>query len=106
MRTVLILLPLAAAPAFADENIAGYWRADLGDEVTIEMNVTPDGQWNSETAKGHAAIAQMSGTYRQTAAGANTGKLVFVPTQSHVTSPHGVPKVEYDTSAMMARCSS
>jgi hypothetical protein len=98
MRTALILFTLAAAaPAFADENIAGYWRADLGDDVTIEMNVSPAGQWNSETAKGAEPIAQMAGKYRQTVEGPNTGKLVFIPTQSHVTSLHGAPKVEYDT---------
>jgi hypothetical protein len=91
-------LSLAFCPvlAFADQSVAGSWKAELGDDIKIAMTVTPDGQWNSETAKGDATIAQLSGTYRQKVKTPTSGDLVFVPTKSKVTSQHGAAKVEHD----------
>lgn len=96
---VLAGLMLAIMPslALADASVAGHWRAHLGGDVTIEMNVSPDGTWSSETAKAGTAIAEMKGTYRQKTKSQTAGDLVFVPTKSHVTAQHGAPKVEYDT---------
>lgn len=91
------LMILCPTLAVADASVAGYWQADLGDKVTIEMNVTSDGQWNSETAKNGLTIAQMAGKYQQTVRSPITGNLVFVPTQSHITSQHGAPQIEHDT---------
>jgi hypothetical protein len=88
--------------AFADASVAGYWIADLNDGVTIEMNVEPDGQWNSETTKNKETIAEMAGYYRQTVASATSGTLVFTPSQSHVTVAHGAPTVEHDTYKLSA----
>ena len=90
------LLAFVPGLAFADASVAGHWKADLGDDVRIEMTVSPDGKWNSETAKGDSTIAQMEGTYRQKVKSPTSGDLTFVPTKSHVTAQHGAPKVEYD----------
>lgn len=94
------LLPLALLPslAFADASVAGYWKSvDLGDGVTIEMNITANGQWDSKTLKGGDTIAQMAGRYQQTVKSDHEGILVFTPTKSHITSKHGAPKVEHDS---------
>jgi hypothetical protein len=92
-----ITLALCPSLAFADASVAGDWKADLGGDVRIEMTVSPDGRWSSETAEGDATVAQMAGTYRQKVKSPTSGELTFVPTKSHVTSHHGAPKVEYDT---------
>jgi hypothetical protein len=83
--------------ALADASVAGHWKADLGDNVRIEMNVSPDGRWSSETAKSDTPIAQMEGTYRQKVKSPTSGDLTFIPMKAHVTSRHGTPKVEHDT---------
>jgi hypothetical protein len=82
--------------AFADASVAGYWAADLGDRVTIEMNLGEDGQWNSTTAKANETIAEMAGKYQQQVQSPTSGRLIFVPSQAHVTSQHGAPKIEHD----------
>ncbi len=86
----------------ADQSVAGYWKADLGDGVTIDMNMTADGQWDSHTDKDGKVIAEIVGKYKQTIQSPTTGKLVFTPSQSHVTSAHGAPSIEYDAYELSA----
>jgi hypothetical protein len=77
------LLTIASGgAALADESVAGDWRAKLSDDVRIEMNVTADGHWSSETHQHDRMVRQMSGNYRQTHAGRDAGTLVFTPTRS------------------------
>jgi hypothetical protein len=83
--------------AYADASVAGYWTSDLGNGVTIEMNLGEDGQWNSTTAKANETIAEMAGKYQQQVRSPSSGRLTFVPSQAHVTSQHGAPKIEHDT---------
>jgi hypothetical protein len=100
MRAAAMLVGLvliAPLPALADEAVAGKWKADLGSNVTIEMDVSADGQWSSKTSQGDAVVAQMAGTYRQTKKSPTAGSLVFTPTQSETTAQHGGSKVERDT---------
>src|SRR5690349_18523080 len=89
---------LVPALAFADETVAGKWRADVGhagnQPITIEMNVTPDGQWDSQTNQGAQAVAKMKGTYQQKTKSPTSGSLVFTPTQGQ--TQHGKPQVEHD----------
>ncbi|MFL5283566.1 MAG: hypothetical protein ACJ8AW_21890 [Rhodopila sp.] len=75
---------VATTAAFADATVAGDWQADIGSNVTITMNVTPDGGWNSETRQDNKVVRQMKGTYRQTASGNDKGTLVFTPTEARV----------------------
>lgn len=82
--------------AFADETVAGKWLAHLGSNVSVTMNVTPDGKWDSATARNGGKVAQMSGTYQQQTMSPTHGMLVFTPTQSQVTSQHGAAEVEND----------
>ena len=76
-------LPLAT-PALADASVAGGWRAELGSNVVINMNVAPDGGWSSETRQSDKVVRQMTGTYRQTPSGDARGTLVFTPTEAQV----------------------
>jgi hypothetical protein len=85
LRTFLLASLLSvglAGTAFADASVAGDWRADLGEGVAINMNVTPDGHWSSETLQNNKVVRQMRGDYRQTRQGNDNGTLVFRPTQS------------------------
>lgn len=85
MRVLALSAILALATAgfaWADANVAGHWRADMGGNVGIEMHVGPDGQWDSRTTQGKQVVRQMSGTYTQTQSNANSGTLVFKPTQA------------------------
>ncbi len=86
--------------AVADETVAGHWTADLGSSVAIDMDVTPDGHWNSETSQHGAAVARMAGMYRQTVTTPTTGTLEFTPTESQTTAAHGGPNVEHDRYAV------
>lgn len=92
----LLLVVALAMPAFADETVAGKWLAHLGSNVSVTMNVTPDGKWDSATAKNGTKLAQMAGTYEQQTTSPTHGMLVFTPTQSQVTSQHGAAEVEHD----------
>jgi hypothetical protein len=84
---IAALIALAASrPAFADASIAGHWKSDVGDNVTIDMQVTPDGYWTSETVQGQEVVRKMSGTYKQTHSDKQTGELVFVPTSASAGS--------------------
>jgi hypothetical protein len=84
MRALMVaaLFSLAVGTAaLADDSVAGRWKADLGDNVTMDMNVTPNGKWNSETHQGSQTVRRMSGTYTQKQpSGNNPGQLVFKPT--------------------------
>lgn len=78
----ILLSIVTSAAAFADENVAGNWHADIGSGVTINMNVMPDGGWSSETLKQNKVVRQMSGTYKQIPSAAEEGTLVFTPTKA------------------------
>ncbi len=47
------------------ERIAGNWEASLGHDVTMSMQIMPDGKWNSETLQGNGMVRRMVGTYTQ-----------------------------------------
>lgn len=95
--TAAVLAILAwGTSVFADETVAGKWKADLGSHMSVLMNVAPDGKWDSVTAKENDLIAQMSGTYEQQTKTPTTGMLVFTPTKSSVTSQHGSVDAEHD----------
>lgn len=97
MRALLFatLVSIAISPAaFADESVAGNWHANLGSGVTINMNVTPDGGWDSQTYQKSQVVRQMKGTYKQTPSDNGTGTLVFIPTQANVKS--GTVQTETD----------
>jgi hypothetical protein len=80
----------------ADEAVAGNWKARLGSNVSITMDVSPDGTWSSQTAKGDSVVAQMSGTYEQKRNSPTSGNLVFTPTNSQTAAQGGAPAVERD----------
>jgi hypothetical protein len=101
----LIVLILSSTLAFADDGIAGAWRADMGHNVFIAMDILADGHWTSETVQGNKVVAQLAGTYEQTKTNGFSGKLVFTPveSQSTTTAEHGAPKVEEDTYSLKGR---
>lgn len=76
----------AGGTALADESVAGNWHADMGDGVVINMNVTPNGSWSSETAQNNSVVRQMKGTYTQKKTSDTSGVLVFKPTQAKAKS--------------------
>ncbi len=86
MRTILLatLLSLSTVVALADSNVAGDWKSNEGSGVTIDMRVTPDGRWTSETLQGKNVVRRMSGSYTQTPppSGNGTGEMVFTPTST------------------------
>ncbi len=98
MRALIFagLLALSPITAYADAGIAGSWEADLGGNVTIAMDVTPDGHWSSQTVNGKSVVAEMSGTYTQTKKNGASGKLVFTPTKEKVAAGQHAPTVETD----------
>ncbi len=80
---VAALLSLATTAAFADASVAGHWKANAGGNVTIDMQVMPDGKWNSETRQGNEMVRRMTGTYTQRPPSGNgTGEMVFTPTSA------------------------
>lgn len=73
--------------AFADQSVAGHWKSAVGSGVTIDMQITPDGKWSSETAQGNKLVRRMEGTYTQTPpSGNHAGKMVFVPTSASASN--------------------
>nr|WP_294518240.1 hypothetical protein [uncultured Rhodopila sp.] len=84
----------ASTAAFADASVAGNWHADLDSGVSIDMQVAPNGAWNSRTLQENQVVREMRGTYRQQHAGTDTGTLVFVP--KHYTSKIGKVTTETD----------
>lgn len=88
------LVSLAATSAFADATVAGHWKADMGHGVTVDMNVTPDGRWSSDTWQHKRRVREMAGTYTQTPpSNSRPGEMVFTPT----TASAGSKDVETDT---------
>ena len=98
MRKLLLAAAIAAIPtmASADESIAGQWRADLGHNVIIAMDVLADGYWTSETVQNKQVVAQLAGTYDQKKQNADVGTIVFTPTKAKTTSEHGQAAIETD----------
>ncbi len=91
-----ILMALSPAIAFADESISGQWRTDVGHGVMINMDVLADGHWFSQTIQDDKVVAEMAGTYAQTATDDANGKIVWTPLKSKTTAEHGAAKVETD----------
>ncbi|MBV9248013.1 MAG: hypothetical protein JO227_02040 [Acetobacteraceae bacterium] len=96
-RAVLAAVVLfTATPVMADESISGQWRADLGHNVIIVMDVLVDNYWNSQTVQDNKVVAEMAGTYEQKKANATSGSIVFTPVKSKVSQEHGAATVETD----------
>jgi hypothetical protein len=97
MRRLLLagLVSLATSTAaFADASVAGAWHATLGSGVAIDMTITADGGWTSQTLQKKAVVRRMKGTYTQTQSGADAGTLVFTPTE--VSGGDGQAQTETD----------
>jgi len=90
------IVVFAPALAKADESIAGQWRANLGHNVIIVMDVLADGHWASQTVQSDKVVAEMAGTYEQKAANGTSGSIVFTPVKSKVSQEHGAATVETD----------
>jgi len=80
------LLIAICGVALADATVAGDWRADLGQGVRIDMTVSPDGDWSSETRQNNRLVRKMSGSYKQSRSGDLAGMLVFTPTETSAGS--------------------
>jgi hypothetical protein len=98
MRAAFLTTAVASAPklAIANEAISGQWRADLGHNVIIVMDVLVDNHWASETVQDDKVVAQLAGTYQQTTKSPTTGTIVWTPLQSKVAQEHGAAQVETD----------
>ena len=95
---VALLMTLAVTPrlAVADDAIAGQWRTSPEGKYLIVMDVLADGHWVSQTVSGGKVIAEMAGSYQQTAKNATSGTIVWTPVKSKVTQEHGAASVETD----------
>ena len=98
MRAAFLATAVASAPklAIANEAISGQWRADLGHNVIIVMDVLVDNHWASETVQDDKVVAQLAGTYQQTTKSPTTGTIVWTPVKSKVAQEHGAAQVETD----------
>src|ERR1700733_9521783 len=98
IRRLLTMLVLTLCPMFAlaDESISGQWRADLGHNVIIVMDVLVDGHWASQTVQDDKVVAEMAGTYEQKPSNSTSGSIVFTPVKSKVSQEHGAATVETD----------
>jgi len=88
--------------ALADQTISGQWRADLGHNVIIVMDVLVDGHWSSQTVQDDKVVAEMAGSYDQTKKTATTGTIIFKPVTAKTSAAHGEAKVEEDTYTLAA----
>jgi hypothetical protein len=52
--------------------------------VAINMTISPNGAWNSETLQHSKVVRKMKGTYTQTQISNDIGTIVFTPTQVSV----------------------
>lgn len=95
-KLLAALIVFAPALAAADEHISGQWRADLGHNVVIVMDVLADGHWASQTVQDNKVVAEMAGTYEQKPTNATSGSIVFTPVKSKVSQEHGAATVETD----------
>lgn len=77
-----LLVTATTGAAMADETVAGTWKAEMGQGITINMDVAPDGGWSSETVQHKDVVRRMKGTYTQTTSTDHSGVLVFTPTQA------------------------
>lgn len=85
--TATLLSMALTVAAFADESVAGHWKSSVGSGVTIDMQITPDGKWSSETSQGNKMVRRMEGTYTQTPpSGNHSGKMVFSPTSASASN--------------------
>lgn len=82
-------------PALADASVAGHWRMNMGSGVAMTMDVTPDGNWSSETRQHNHVVRHLRGTYEQTNAAHDKGTIVFKP--SHASARQGSAETETDT---------
>ena len=89
-----LLIVSVSGAALADESVSGAWRADMGDGVVINMSVSPDGNWNSETSQNSKVVRQMQGTYTQKKSNDTAGVLVFKPVKA--TTRNGKVTTETD----------
>jgi hypothetical protein len=100
LRAALLTVALSFAPALAmaDQSISGQWRADLGHNVIIVMDVLVDNYWTSETVQDDKVVAELAGSYQQTKKDATSGTIVWTPVQSKskTTPEHGAATVETD----------
>ena len=98
VRAVAVLGAIISLPtlAVADESISGQWRAEVGHNVIIVMDVLADGHWASETVQDEKVVAQLAGTYQQTPSSATSGTIVWTPVKAKVTQEHGAAAVETD----------
>lgn len=95
--TLAALLSVATiGPALADATIAGNWRGDMGNHVVMNMTITDNGQWNSETRQGETLVSKMEGSYHQTPRSQTRGRVVFVPTHAETSATHGAARRETD----------
>lgn len=97
MRTLVIatlFMITTAGAAFADESVAGNWHANLGQGVTINMSVSPDGNWSSDTYQKNSVVREMRGTYTQTHARNGEGVMVFTPTQASTQGGAAEPETD------------
>jgi hypothetical protein len=90
------IVMFAPAVAKADESISGQWRANLGHNVIIVMDVLSDGRWASQTVQDDKVVAEMAGTYEQKPSNRVRGSIVFTPVKSKVSQEHGAATVETD----------
>ncbi len=81
---VVLMSTALSAVALADESVSGSWHADEEGDVVINMNVTPNCGWSSETLQKGKVVRQMKGTYKQVATSDHTGTLVLTPTKSAI----------------------
>lgn len=85
MRALVMAAVLTAGisvTAWADQTVAGHWQTKSESGVSIIMNVTPDGGWDSETMQNKKLVRKMEGTYKQAPKSDGTGTLVFTPTKA------------------------
>lgn len=97
-RRALLTAVIAFTPmlAMADESISGQWRANLGHNVIVAMDVLADGYWTSQTVQSNKVVAEMAGSYEQNKTNATSGTLVFTPVKAKTTQEHGAAQVEQD----------
>ena len=90
------IVMFAPALAKADESISGQWRAHLGHNVIIVMDVLSDGHWASETVQDDKVVAEIAGAPEQKPTNRTSGSIVFTPVKSKVSKEHGAATVEAD----------
>jgi len=93
---ITAIMALPSTVALADRTIAGQWRADLGHNVIIVMDVLADDHWASQTVQDNKVVAEFAGTYQQKKTNDTSGSIVFTPVKSKVSQEHGAATTESD----------